>query len=311
MYDNVDFKLKSSEAGGIDFLSETPCYFDVSGEHCFNGEQVVSGSLNGYRITVSQNGVNIKDHSLCKWFLGDNFQTMWRGDTQRAIEKLSDILHLPIDKATVTRIDFAQNFIVKHPTEVYFNHLGTSYPAKRLEQPDGLYYTTKNGLLIFYNKLKEQKAKGQPIPELYANRNTLRYEQRYKRGLSRTFKVERVTGAMLYNEAFYMGLVDQWKGSYKEIKKINDVSINFENMKGKKDFDLIGRLCLIEQRGGESSMIKEITEAYKKGELLRRQADELKRATHEACKLKEGFTTQSDVIKELDKKVDEACRFYR
>jgi len=311
MFDNLDFKLKSTEAGNIDFLSETPCYFDVSGEHCFNGEHVISGSLNGYRISVSRSGVNVTDGSLCKWYLGNNFQTMGRGDTKRAIQKLSDTLHLPIDNATVTRIDFAQNFIVKHPTEVYFNHLGDSYPAKRLEQPDGLYYTNPKGLLIFYNKVKEQKAKGQPIPELYTNRNTLRYEARFKRGLPKSFKVERVTGSMLYDEVFYCGLVDHWKASYKAINKLNDVSINFEIMKGIKDFDLMGRLCLIEQRGGELAMISEISEAYKKGELSRRQADEIKRATREACKLKEGITTQSDVIKELDQKVDEACRFYR
>ena len=311
MIDNVDLKLKVSEVQDIDFLSETPCYFNVTGEHVFNDETVLTGNLNGLKVTVSRNGVNVKDGSLCKWFLGDNFQTMGRGEIKRAIEKLSDTLHLPMDKALVTRIDIAQNFIVKHPTLVYFNHLGNSYPLKRLEQPDGLYYTNPGGLLIFYDKVKEQKAKGHPVPELYNNRNTLRYEARYKRRLNNAFNIDKITGETLYNEAFYIGMVNRWKASYRAIKKLNDVSLNFEAMKGKKDFDLMARLYLIEQRGGELAMIEQFNEAYKKGELSRRQADELKRATREACKLKVGIMIQSDVITELDKKVDEACRFYR
>jgi len=141
MVDNIDFKIRSYDVGGIDFLSQTPLYFDVTGEHCFKGENVITGTLDGLlRVSASQRGVNVTDGSLCKWYLGDNFQTMERGDTQRAIEKLSDILHLPMNEATITRIDVAQNFIIRHPPEVYFNHLGSSYPYKRLEQPDGLYY---------------------------------------------------------------------------------------------------------------------------------------------------------------------------
>ena len=47
MYDNVDLKIRSFEVGGIDFLSQTPLYFDVTGEHCFKGENVISGILDG------------------------------------------------------------------------------------------------------------------------------------------------------------------------------------------------------------------------------------------------------------------------
>jgi len=42
-----------------------------------------------------------------------------------------------------------------------------------------LYYYQSRGLLVFYDKIKEQQAKNQLIPELYQNRNVLRYEQRH------------------------------------------------------------------------------------------------------------------------------------
>ena len=124
MYDTVNFRLLQSEAGGVDFLAEMPCFLENVGIHDYNGEAVITGSLNGLKISLNKYQMKIKEGSLCKWYLGDNFQTMGRCDTQRAIEKLSDTLHVPMSKATVTRLDIAQNFITRHPPEVYLNHLG-------------------------------------------------------------------------------------------------------------------------------------------------------------------------------------------
>jgi len=316
MYDNIDFKLRNADVSGIDFLSETPCYFDVSGEHYFNGDAVITGKLDNFSITVNRGGINIKDGSLCKYYLGDNFKTLGRSETKRAIEQLSDTLHLPIEQAQVTRLDIAQNFIVKQTVQVYFNHFGElkhggRSPVTRDGETEGIYYYQSRGLLVFYDKIKEQQAKRQPIPELYQNRNVLRYEQRYKGRLSKSFNVERVTAQMLFDEAFYIKVIDLWKDSYFNIKKINDITLNFEAMKGKKDLYVMGLLSLIESQGGELSVITQINEAYKTGQLARRQADEMKLAVRESCKVKEGFTAPNDAILELDKKVKDAVKYYR
>lgn len=312
MYDNIDFKLRRNEVSGIDFLSETPCFFNVTGEHRYGDDVAITGTLDEFKITVMQYGVNVTEGSLCKYYLGDNFQTLGRSDTQKAIEQLSDTLHLPIDKASISRIDVSQNFIVKQPIENYFNHLGELRYYRRAPQDGGsLYYFNPKNILLFYDKVKEQKEKGYTIPELYEGRNTLRYETRYKKRLPEAFKVERVTGAMLYNEVFYTGIIDRWRDTYKAIKKVNNVNLNFKAMKGKRDFDILGRLCLIEQAGGELAVVEQINEAYRAGTLSRRQADELKKATREACQLKQGITERSDLMNELDKKINEACKFYR
>lgn len=310
MYDNIDFKIKSCDVTRIDFLKETPKHFEVTGEHDFYDSLVISGSLNGYKITVSERCVNVKDGSLCKFYLGDNFQTLNRSDVKKAIEMLSDTLHLPFEQATVSRIDAAQNFIVKHPTEVYFNHLGEYIHNKRLAQPNGLYYTNPKGLLIFYDKLKEQKDKGQNIPKLYKDRFTLRYEQRHKARLKDTFKAERVTGAMLYDEAFYMQIIDKWQEAYKRIEKINDVNINFNAMTGKKDLYMLGLASLIFQQGGELNLLQQIKEAQQRQDLTKKQARDLRQAIKEASKCNIGMV-QNDAILELNKKIDEAVKFYR
>ena len=163
MYDTINFKITNNDVGNDNFLHNIPRFLNddhTTAYHNFNGEEVITGSIDNLKISISRYQVKIKDGSLCKWYLGDNFKTMGRQDTQGAIERLSDILHLPIDKATIIRLDIAQNFIVKHPIEVYLNHLGELRHSKRLQEPSGIYYHKDGERLCFYDKNREQKNKG-------------------------------------------------------------------------------------------------------------------------------------------------------
>jgi len=321
MYDNTDFRLRKSDAIETNFM-ETARYFDVTGEHYFDGEPTLTGTLEGnFKITVNRGGVNIKGGSLCKWYLGDNFSTMQRSDTKRAIERLSDVLHLPIQDATVSRIDIAANLILKNPIEVYYNHLGewrdSNKKCKRSQitegsRMEGLYYFQNNGLLVFYDKVKEQKAKQQPVPELFQKgRNVLRYEQRYTSRLPKAFNVERVTGRMLYDEKFYMKILDEWKSNYFKINKINDITINLTGMKGIKDFNRMGILCMLEMFGGEIALKEQVKEAQKVGTLSKDAAFDIRKAIENACKVRDGLTVKNDCISELDKVIKEAVKFCR
>ena len=322
MYDNVDFKLSILDNLGVDFLKETPRYFDVTSEHAFENGFAICGSLKddnagNYKITVSNRGITIKDGSLCKYHLGNNCQTLSRSETQRAIEKLSDTLHLPIDKAKVSRIDVAQNFIVKHPTQVYYNYLGTLKNSTRSEISNGgggvetLYYQKRLGCFVFYDKVNEIIRKRQEVPDLFDNRNVLRVERRHTSRLPETFNVECVTAQMLYDENFYIKVIDEWKSNYLNIDKINDISLNFEAMRGKKDLQKMGVLALIQMRGGKLNILNEIKTAYKMGTLTKKQEYDLRAEINEACKLSAGLTMKSDAIAELDTKVKDAVRFYR
>lgn len=313
MFDTVNMRLTRTEVAGVDFLSEIPCNLDGDSiaVHSFTDGDVITGSLGNLKVSLNAYQVRVKDGSLCKWYLGNNFQTMGRKDTQRAIEKLSDTLHLPMDKAVVTRLDIAQTFVVKYPVNVYFNHLGLLKNTTRLAEPNSVYYNKTGLRLAFYDKNREQKAKHEQIPELYNGRNVLRYEQRYTQRVARQLNVLEVTGAMLYDEAFYITLLNKWRDSYKDIQKINDVSLNFQAMKTKQNLYRMGVLSLIEQVGGQMAMMEQIAEAQKQGALTRKQAYDLKQAVQDACNIKDGLTMQNEAIVELDKKVNEAVRFYR
>ena len=312
MYDSVNCKLTLAEVGGIDFLSETPCYLDDVSEHKYSdGLIVVTGKAGGLSVSLNRFQVRVGEGSLCKWYLGNNYQTMGRRDTQRAFEKLSDTLHLPMGKSVVTRLDLAQNFIVKHPPEVYMHHLGQLKYYRRYPTDGSLYYLGNGSKLCFYDKNKEQRAKKEPIPELYEGRNVLRYEQRYTKRLPYLLNVPEVTGALLYDEAFYIGLLNKWRQLYRQIQKINDITLNFQAMKTKQEFYKMGVLSLVEHVGGQLEAIEQINEAARRGELTRKQAYDLRSAINEACKLQAGLTEPNGAIKELDKKISEAVRFYR
>lgn len=312
MFDSVNFRLTQAEVSGVDFLTETPCFLDDVGEHHFTGGQVViTGRVGGLKVSLNTFQVKVSDGSLCKWYLGDNYQTMSRRDTKQAIEKLSDTLHLPMAKATIYRLDIAQNLILRYPPEVYMNHLGVLAHSTRLQNKGSLYYMRNGSTLCFYDKNREQHSKRESVPELYEGRNVLRYEQRYTKRLPKLLNVPEVTGALLYDEAFYIDLLNRWRDTYTAIQKINDITLNFQSMRTKKELSNMGILALVEQVGGQNQMLEQITEAAKRGELSKKQAFDLRQAINAACKVKEGITRPSDAIQELDKKVSEAVAFYR
>jgi hypothetical protein len=317
MIDNLDLRLKCSEAGGMDFLNEVPRYIDCPQTVKYGDRAVVTGTLGNvidnkyFQITISEGSVGIKNGSLCKFHLGDNFQTLGRSDIQEAIKCMSDTLHLPIGKAEVYRLDIAQNFILNYPIDVYLNHLGELKYSHRVLQESSLYYYQSRGTIVFYDKVKERRAKGDRIPELYQNRNVLRIEQRHKCRLRQRFEVDILTAEKLYNEKFYMQMCDVWKNDYFAIKKLNDVSLNFDAMRGKTDLYNMGVVALVERQGGELIFLSQIQEAQKSGKLSRKQAYDIRQAVIAACKNKDGITAQNEAIIELDKKVAEAVKHYR
>lgn len=312
MFDTVNFLLTSADVAGVDFIEETPCHLSCVGVHQYNrGDVIVTGNLNGLKVTASRYQLKVKDGSLCKWFLGDNFKSMGRADVQRAVERLSDELHLPFGRAAVTRLDVAGNIVTQHPIEVYLNHLGMLPRAKRLLQPSGLYYSKPNMVACFYDKIKEQRARGEPIPELYRGRHVLRYEQRYTHRLAKVLGVQAITGASLYDEAFYIDVLQRWRDTYNKISKINDINYNFQKMKSKQQLYKFGVLSLIERVGGEIEFLAQIQEAQKRGELTAKQAHDLRQAIKRACQEQEGLTVKNGSIDELNRKIAEAVTFYR
>ena len=150
MYDTINLWLPMDKAGSFD-LSKTLQSLTGITEHTRDDGQVyVSGYLNNYKVNISGQGVSLKG-SLAKYFLPDNFHTLTRSDSARAFEMMADELYLPIQKAKVNRIDFAQNFLMNFEPEAYYNFLGECQYYNRQPQSKSLYYTNGLRQKLFYN----------------------------------------------------------------------------------------------------------------------------------------------------------------
>ncbi len=306
MYDNLDLTVRKEQSPGTNFINSIPQYLSKvinEGESEFG--LFITGYLGNAKIKISESRVKFYDSSICKYYLGDNFKTLSKGDTKRAIEKLSDTLHLPFHLANVTRIDFAQNLIMRYDEKTYYPYLGEAQYYNRLEQNNGLYYNNQKRQLLFYGKEHEQKEKKQSIPELYQNQNVLRFEMRFKKQLRKQFNRPEVIASLLYDEVFYSDLVKRWRNEYLAIQKINSKLLGMNPTGSKKEF--IENLALFSVlEFGQSKVLHKVKEWQKQGLISKKQAYDLRVATKQLSKIKVD-EKGNDLITELDKKIKEVA----
>lgn len=309
MFDTITLKLNNNKANN-DFIAETPIYLTDISEYVKGDYVSIKGDLGGLAVTVTREAVKITN-SLSKFYFKENLSCLNRRDTREAIENISDLLHLPINKADVLRIDIAGNLIMKHPPELYFRYLGEhKHLRSRLEQPSGLYYTAKakGKQLIFYDKIAECKAKREPLPEMYKNTNLLRYEIRYIKNLKKQFNLSEITADILSEEFFYNSLKKEWQSNYNSINKIKDIKLNYTMIKSKKILLLQYAFLGIHKAGGELKALNNIKEAQKQGILSKKQAYDLRTAIKQICN-NTLLTAKNDLIEELDKKIKQTTIF--
>jgi len=309
MYDNLDLTVKKELCPENDFLHNIPQYLTTVSNHGLNqfGEYF-TGYLESLKVSISENRVKISDSSLCKYYLGDNFKTLTKGDTKRAIEKISDSLHLPFKLANVTRIDFAKNLIMQFDEKIYYPYLGEAQYYNRLEQNNGLYYNNQLRQLLFYGKEYEQKVKRQPIPEMYKNRNVLRFEMRFKKQLRQQLNKPEITANLLYDEVFYGSLVTRWKNEYLAIQKINSKLNNMKPTGSKKELaENLALYTILEL--GQPQVLNTVKEWQVSGQISKKQAYDLRTFIKQLSK-----TTidekGNDLINELNQKIKEAARYW-
>lgn len=307
MFDTINMFLEI-QANQYDLNKLVNCLDNIS-ETKRESSKYITGYLKNYKIGISEQGISLKG-SLAKYFLNDNFQTLTRSDSQRAIEQLSDILCLSISEAKVNRIDFSQNFLMKYEPEAYYSFLGESNHFQRITQPQSLYYTNGKRQKLFYNKVAEGKAKRNILPEVWNNKNVLRYEMRLTNRLTEQLNMNEVKAVDLYNEAFYMVIFDKWLNEYQTINKLNEINFNIEEMNSPKDFHKQLELYAIQLIGQDKIMqvIEDMRakNAFDKPEYYSRTKKEIR----EMCK-EPIHTVKSELITELDKKITDAKRYYR
>jgi hypothetical protein len=270
MYDSIGLSHDRTTAPDYDF--QKIAINNLSS--CFEGidefGEYVKGNLNNLVVKARKHRIYIAG-SHSKFYLGNNLSSLSKGDEKRTIEKISDLLHLPMQLATVTKIDIAGNIITKHHPNCYLQILGEANKYNRSVNSNGIYYKNRLRTLCFYNKIEEQAVKGQAIPELYHNRNLLRFEQRYSSRIRQQLKLPVFEARMLYDEKVYRYLLQRWKNEYLAIQKINTRSATIDPTISTKE--LIENLALLQIiEDGQSEVLKTIKHWQETGKIDKHHA---------------------------------------
>lgn len=309
MYDTLHIYAESNKP-----VTEIGRYTDLRSEVRMNtGEEILKGTFKNFSIMQKSRNISLKGSLAKYYFDGSNLETLTRGDTKSAIEKLSDELSMDINKSKITRLDVATNFIMKENYRTYFNQLGDLKHFQRsIFKKSTLYYENGSKRITFYDKLADLKKKNIPVPSEYRayKGKVLRYESRFLSRVKDAFKMNTITAADLYNEEFYRQAVDKWKDFYFSINKLHklkfkDMAIETINL---KSFEAELMLKGIEQLGGIDEVLSLVENS--RGHLNRVQLSRLKSKIRSLNKHKE-LTEPQETILELDAKIKRVAEQYQ
>lgn len=191
------------------------------------GEVCTFGSLEGLKVSIYTGGISIIG-SLAKYLYPNNIYPLDRHSTAQAIEKLSDSLHINLNDAKVTGLEFGTQFVMAHPVENYLSKLGDMPKLLRYHFDVGtLYYKPKGKqqlkVFVFYDKKADAVAKNMALPVGFDEANLLKYEMRLNGRLPQQLGVSEVTASTLSENLFYQLLMKRYQDSYFSISKNNQI----------------------------------------------------------------------------------------
>ena len=275
------------------------------------GEMHTYGSCGGLKVSQNSFGVEVSG-SLAKFLHGENITPMDLRGAADAVAKLSDALHLRMNEAKVTRLEFGRTLEVSRPVPDYLQRLGDVPRMRRgVFAPGALYYLNKgkeqNKVLAFYDKGDEARAGGMAIPAGLESSNLLRYELRFYKRVAQQAKAREVTAATLYNELFYRHMVELWRDNYFSILKTNKTGYDMDKIKTVSDAVEALAAKLISQAG--KGQITDYVYMLKAAGVFpdRKYYTRLKRKLHDMA-AKAGAGVPDELVRELDGKVMDAAK---
>lgn len=309
MYDNVRLWMPRTRD-----MRDVGRYLDAARElaDTSTGEMRTYGSCGGLKVSQNPFGVEVSG-SLAKFLHGENITPMDLRGAADAVAKLSDALHLRMDEAKVTRLEFGRTLEVSRPVAGYLQRLGDVPRMRRNGFAPGTLYYLNNGkeqtkVLAFYDKGEETRADGTAMPAGLESQSLLRYELRFCKRVAQQAKAREVTAATLCDERFYRYMVELWRDNYFSISKTNKTGYDMENVKSTVSgvFEWIAGVALNRMDAEEIAGLIEAVE--RSGKLPDRMSRaRLKRKLQDIA-AKAGAGVPDELIKELDGKVRDAAK---
>lgn len=271
------------------------------------GEVRTYGSKDGLKVIIYAGGLSVIG-SMPKFLYGSNVYPLNRHTIKDAIEKISDTLHIPTGKASVTELEIGTNFLMKHPVAEYLSKLGEMPRLERVPvTANSIRYQGKGKRhpkeYYFYDKLIEAANNGMEYPDDMQGKNLLRYEIRLSGRLPQQLSVPEVIASTLTDKAFYRQMVKRYQDDYFTIAKQNQVKINvMSEIKTPTDaFNVfVARLISQADKNQIAGFLDELKQA---GVFEDRKNYTRVKSKIQDIATKANFTISDELIKELDDEV--------
>ena len=233
MYDRIRLYLMATREGEFAALPSLLSNVEESAT-IDTGEVTTVGKIKGMQVTIKPNIIYL-DGSLAKCLYGgSNLYPLDRHTTKEALTSLSDALHLPIDEANLSLVEFGYNFLMQYPPKEYLNLLGEMGNRQRYRfNVDSLYYRrrgkTQPDEWKIYNKVADALRKKMEIPTPFVDANLLRAEICLDKKIAKQLRVPEAKAHCLYERDFYQAIKTKFLDYYFSISKLQAISIEFSD----------------------------------------------------------------------------------
>lgn len=306
MYDKVKLWIDRADVGEqypnlANYLDEAKEQTDLN-----TGEVRTFGNLQGLKVNIYVGGLSVIG-SLPKFLYGNNIIPLDLQTTKDTLVKIADALHLSLDEAKVTGLEFGCNFVMRHRVSEYLDRLGDMPRLQRYRfSPETLYYRHR-GLqqpktFVYYDKFADARAKQMEIPQGLQDANLLRVEMRLEGRLPHQLGVPEVKASTLTERNFYRLLMQHFQSAYYSISKRNKLKAEYMGeIKSVSDaFDVFVGL-LIDQTEQSQDKVSAFLEELKEAKVFadRINYTRLKQRIERAAN-KAHLTMTDEMVRELD-----------
>ncbi len=253
MYDRIKIRLYNLP-DGYDHTKVLSILTDVK----VGDNDKLYGKWRGRNVVATADYVQF-DGSLPKCIYKHNLTSLRLSDVEGLVRKMSKELGVPMDKAEVLELEFANNFIVSKPPARYLDMM-IGIPKFKDNSWDGTRYFDCGGVRVkFYDKIKEAKKKREMPQFGDVPPYQLRYEVTFNGDKLQNMFGHTLLVEELWTKTVFWTLVSEWVNYYDMVTKrpvgYNDV--DFSVFKSVKDFDR-WVICMLNQRQDLSYYMKHV-----------------------------------------------------
>lgn len=246
--------------------------------------------------------------SLPKLLKGQNIYSLSYEETLEALRQIGEKLGVDIWEGIIRRLDIEFTIETKYEVAQYFKFFSSSNFLTRSQiKKTSLYYQNTLKTINFYDKVLEIKKKKEVIPQIFQDKNLMRFECRYMNNFlkqhAKNFNLKNFTIESLKEHSVYIYLVDLAFKEYEAIEKIRKPIKHF-NIQSKSLFqEQLARLG-IEAFGGINKLLDTV-DALRAidHEIPKEYFSRRKKELNTLCQKPE-VTEISGLIRELDFKIN-------